>query len=415
MIQHRKKRKLIVLADDFTGANDAGVNLVNAELVADVVFQLPYSGKAQALIINSDSRAMDANHANEKIHDLVSKIGKIRQTDWVLKKIDSTLRGNIGSEIEALMQATGRTIAILASAYPNAGRVTIKGNCYVHGKLITETEFASDPKTPVLHANIAEIIRLQSKISCVNVTHQQLNDLFKHHDKNGNNQHLIIIVDTQTQDELKHVVSVATQAKTLPLLVGSSGLFQAFSESQVVKNHSNLFAMIGSMSEIAQKQINRLTSHPNTHFVHLDIDEMLSHGIQKYQQIISEALNQGQHCIAHTSLEHSARHQVIALCEKWALTRTQLGEKICLLLGELTQQVISYSSPKALYLSGGDVAIAAANALGAEGFNIQGQIADCVPYGRFIHSEWNKLVLTKAGAFGSEDTLFEILTFIERK
>lgn len=66
------------------------------------------------------------------------------------------------------------------------------------------------------------------------------------------------------------------------------------------------------------------------------------------------------------------------------MTRAALGEKICTYLGTLTREVLEKQAPDALYVSGGDVAMAVASALEAQGFEITGRIAQCVPYGRFL-------------------------------
>ena len=69
--------------------------------------------------------------------------------------------------------------------------------------------------------------------------------------------------------------------------------------------------------------------------------------------------------------------------------------------------------PAGLYLSGGDVAIAVAQALGASGFQIQGLVAGCVPHGVLLNSDLHLPVMTKAGGFGDENTLVEAIRFIE--
>ena len=57
--------KVLVLADDFTGANDAGVSLAETGMRAEVAFSASYQGEAQALILNSDSRrGGTAHHAS---------------------------------------------------------------------------------------------------------------------------------------------------------------------------------------------------------------------------------------------------------------------------------------------------------------------------------------------------------------
>ena len=83
--------------------------------------------------------------------------------------------------------------------------------------------------------------------------------------------------------------------------------------------------------------------------------------------------------------------------------------------GDVTAQAVAQSSPGALYLSGGDVAIAVAHALGATGFQIRGRVAECVPYGHFLGGRWSRPVMTKAGGFGTDTTLLHVVNFIEEK
>ena len=71
--------------------------------------------------------------------------------------------------------------------------------------------------------------------------------------------------------------------------------------------------------------------------------------------------------------------------------------------------------PAALYLSGGDVAMAVAEALEATGFRITDRVAQCVPYGHFAGGRWQRPVMTKAGGFGDETTLRQVLHAIEEK
>lgn len=68
------------------------------------------------------------------------------------------------------------------------------GECWVNGVRITETEFASDPKTPVLSARIADIIRLQTVIPCQPVTVSQLSHL-------SYEQPWIGVIDAQTDSD----------------------------------------------------------------------------------------------------------------------------------------------------------------------------------------------------------------------
>ncbi|WP_249925559.1 four-carbon acid sugar kinase family protein, partial [Escherichia coli] len=47
------KPSILVVADDFTGANDAGVSLAQVGHTVDVAFATPYHGDASVWVINS--------------------------------------------------------------------------------------------------------------------------------------------------------------------------------------------------------------------------------------------------------------------------------------------------------------------------------------------------------------------------
>ncbi|EIW0071019.1 TPA: four-carbon acid sugar kinase family protein, partial [Klebsiella pneumoniae] len=49
-----RNNRVLVLADDFTGANDAGVSLAEAGMSVEVAFTAGQPSTARALILNSD-------------------------------------------------------------------------------------------------------------------------------------------------------------------------------------------------------------------------------------------------------------------------------------------------------------------------------------------------------------------------
>ncbi len=68
------KPSILVVADDFTGANDAGVSPAQVGHTVDVAFATPYHGDASVWVINSDSRAMDPKQAAMKMTSLMSHL-----------------------------------------------------------------------------------------------------------------------------------------------------------------------------------------------------------------------------------------------------------------------------------------------------------------------------------------------------
>lgn len=396
-------REIVVIADDFTGANDAGVSLALSGKKVSVAFQTPFTDDTDALVINSDSRAMKASEAAEKLTQYATDVHAAK---WLIKKIDSTLRGNPGAEVEALLTLSGKGQAIIAPAFPAAGRTTEEGVCLVNDVPVTATEFASDPKTPVRHAQVAKVLAEQTRLKSRVVTPAELATALASDAR-------LVIVDAQTDTELDQIINTAFACDEKPLLVGSAGLCDALARRLATPRQ--LLAVIGSMSEIAQKQIQRVSGQHNVSTVLIDINDVFNGTMAGYQQQIAQALAAGQHCVVHTCADTQARHQIETLCQQHGLNRAALGETISAFLGALTRNALETRRPAALYVSGGDVAMAVASALNAQGFAIRGQVAQCVPFGRFLGCRWQGPVMTKAGGFGTETTLLEVLHFIEEK
>ena len=74
------------------------------------------------------------------------------------KKIDSTLRGNVGVEIFALLDILDKDAAIVAPAYIDEGRSTIGAYQLLNGLPIERTQCALDPKAPIYESYIPLIL-----------------------------------------------------------------------------------------------------------------------------------------------------------------------------------------------------------------------------------------------------------------
>lgn len=150
--------KLLIIADDFTGAMDTAVQfsdwqvstLVTTTLVSD----------ADIVVVDTDTRHANAQDAYQKVYDLVC-MAKSQGFTHFYKKVDSTLRGNIGAEIAALMDATGYEEISLLPAYPENGRTTVGGIQYVDGVPLDQSPSAQDPFDPIRTANVMDIVRSQ--------------------------------------------------------------------------------------------------------------------------------------------------------------------------------------------------------------------------------------------------------------
>jgi uncharacterized protein YgbK (DUF1537 family) len=410
------KTPVLVIADDFTGANDAGSGLAQAGARVHVLFgteaPLPEDA-ADVLVISTDSRAVSASQAAERVAQVVQHFAAQLQQGWLFKKIDSTLRGNIGAETAAALRASGKRLALVAPAVPRLGRTTHEGKVWVNQRLLTDTEFASDPKTPILSARVLDQMQIDgTEIDLPTLRSDRLDAVLAA-------AHGVVVVDAENEADLARLIIAAARLTEKPLLVGAAGLSDALGAALSVRPSRPVLAVVGSMSSSAQQQIATLLNQRAVEIVDVDIRQLFQQPAwpdrDRWIEQAAAALRAGRHTVIRTCQHESQRHDIEHLSQQHSVTRQQLGEAISLLLGEMTHSLCRTQLPHALYLSGGDVAIAVAQALGASGFKIQGLVAGCVPHGVLLNSEFTLPVMTKAGGFGDENTLVAAIGFIEEK
>ncbi|MEQ0583599.1 four-carbon acid sugar kinase family protein [Pantoea dispersa] len=414
------KTPVLVIADDFTGANDAGSGFALAGARVHVLFNNltpPEAGVADVLVISTDSRAVSAAEAASRTHAAMQPHQQIAQHGWLFKKIDSTLRGNPGAEVAAALQVSAKRLALVVPAVPKLGRITRGGEVWIHQQRLTDTEFASDPKTPVTSSNVLTRLQMQcdlpgEQIDLATVRSGMLAARL------ATSQGLLVL-DAELQADIDTIIAAAATLPERPLLVGASGLSDALGAHLAARPSRPVLAIVGSMSAMAQQQIARLASQRDIRLIDIDICQLFATPAwpqaAAWQQAMVQALRDGVHCVVRTTQQADQRHAIAQLCQQQQITRQQLGERICQFLAQLTRGVCAHIQPAGLFLSGGDVAIAVAQALGASGFQIQGQVAGCVPHGVLLNSELHLPVMTKAGGFGDENTLAEAIRFIEEK
>ncbi|KTS75062.1 D-threonate kinase [Pantoea stewartii] len=415
--------KMIVIADDFTGANDTGVQLAKKGARTEVMLtsQQKPSRRADVLVINTDSRALSAEQAAVAVKQALSPWVRPGQNSVLIyKKIDSTFRGNPGAEIAAAMAASGTTLAIVAAAIPSAGRMTRNGECWVHQHPLLETEFASDPRTPIISSRIRTLIGLQTDLPVREMTLDDVRrgDLADRLENLRQQPASIVIIDAESDNDLALIARAALSMAARPLLVGAAGLANALPTDSYMDSDQTLPVLVvaGSMSEMTRRQVAQAQRLGRADVVRIAVETLLAPE-KEQKEIVEQAcqiLAQNRHCVLQTSSHGDDRNQIAALTGKYALSREALGETLSRRMGDITLAILDRARTGGLFLTGGDIAIAVANALGAEGYRIHGEVAPCIPCGTFVNSDIDDLpVITKAGGFGTDDTLCDALHYIE--
>lgn len=154
--------RLMILADDITGALDTGVQFASCGAVVRVVHELTDRVPVcDVVVVNTESRHLSADEAYSKIHWFTSWAIE-HEIPIIYKKTDSALRGNIGAELSAVLDASGQERLIFIPAFPQIKRTTVQGIHYIDGVPVAESVFGQDPFEPVRLSSVCDLIRLQS-------------------------------------------------------------------------------------------------------------------------------------------------------------------------------------------------------------------------------------------------------------
>jgi uncharacterized protein YgbK (DUF1537 family) len=195
----------LVIADDLTGASDAGLQFAKRGLRTVVWLDRQpalLAIDADVIVVDTDSRAATPEDASWRLKTLLARVRPLTPSR-VFKKIDSTLRGHIGAELRALLDALPDALAIVCPAFPKQGRTCRDGVVFVHGIRVDETSFARDPVSPVSDARVSA--KLEAPAASLTLAQLRagtasLNDAVEYVRAHGIR---IVVADAETDDDPK--------------------------------------------------------------------------------------------------------------------------------------------------------------------------------------------------------------------
>ncbi|MGL5692620.1 MAG: four-carbon acid sugar kinase family protein [Peptostreptococcaceae bacterium] len=428
--------KLYVIADDLTGANATSVLLakegfkcstfIDSELLNNENMSI-----CDVVAISTDSRGITAKDAYNKVGHEVNRVKHLNPI--YTKRIDSTLRGNIGAEIDAIIDNCKDSIAIVVASYPDSGRISIGGFLLVNSVPLQKTLVAKDPKCPVTNSNVKEIIENQTKyqvgkidISDVLKGEEILSNKIKSLASEGNK---IIVIDAVTNDEIE-LIAKASKITDLNIIPVDPGPFtkclmnEKYGES-IVEQGKKVFFAIGSVSKTTIGQIEDLVANKKPALIKVNplklINEVhLDDEISRVLHIIEEKLKEEKTNIIgiSTTTREDEVLDLKELSKKLNLDEESISVKINKGLALITEKALemSKSSIGALYTSGGDVTMEVMKNLCVEGIDIKDEIIPLAVYGRFIGGKYpNMPAITKGGLIGDQKTLSLCIDYLLTK
>ena len=419
--------KIIVIADDLTGANVTGAQLIKEGQRA---FTLIDENNAQNIqdcdscAISTDSRGLPPEEAYDKVYNAVHTL-KSPQTKLYSKRIDSTLRGNLGSETSAFLDALNDGyIALVVPSFPQAGRTVENGRLFVNGIPLHQTDAAKDPKNPIDTNIISDVFARQTKYQIANIKEPAADIITRHKNENAS----ILIFDASTSEDLDRIACEAISSgvkfiavdpgaftgavcRNLPELNPKKNNAAASEENQLHNFQPNkkALAVIGSVNTVAANQVTQFLKARECSSTLMDVSLFLN---EKREQEIDR--------IVDTVLEHAESSKISLIIGSGIYPENRIklrsGDSIVIneAIAEITQRIL-LAGPEytGLYTSGGDISVAVCNRLRAYGIHLHREVVPLGSFGQLKGGNFDGLeFITKGGMVGDENALVTCIDFL---
>ena len=427
----------IVIADDLTGANATGVLLKKSNYNAYTVLNserldLKLLSDSDCIIYPTDSRAIESSIAYNRVYN-VAKLLKNDNVKVYSKRIDSTLRGNLGSETDAILDALGEEfIAIVAPCFPEANRIVSGGYMLVNTVPLHKTAAATDPKNPVRTSSVREVFEKQTKYP---VTSLFIGDIMKgkEHIANKIREFKLkgirtIIFDCISKEDLDVIASGVIDSG-LHFVAVDPGTFTAAISRKLItpnenKSQNKVLATIGSVNEVAKLQVDELFLSQKFYNVYVDTRELIESADRRTKEIIRVVDDIISNCsdyevctVIGDGIMPEYRLDLDSYARRFNISTEDVSNLINNSLAEITYQILSKNTDfKGLYTSGGDITVAISKRFQTYGIRLLDEVVPLASYGEFIGGEFNGLnVVTKGGMAGDKNSLNQCIHYLKEK
>ena len=422
--------RMLVIADDFTGALDTGIQFAKKGICTQIILdhELMHDNLdsgVQVAVIDSETRHLPADEAGQKVYQLVLAARK-KGIEMIYKKTDSALRGNIGSELTAQLAATGQNILVYIPAFPKMGRTTLNGVQYVNRVPVAESVFGCDPFEPVTSSFIPDIIARQSNVAVKVVTGKD-----REREVYIQDQPTIYVFDAEKDEDLKKIAGEMKQ-KNVNFLAGCAGFAEFLPEllqtegksTEEVKADCGMIVISGSINPITIRQIRRAREAGVPCYT-LNQDQKIARycaGVAEMSSFIEELKNvyrKERQIIIETADSRGYGESAPANCDFLRSGSLLLDPRERQMVADNVAEIVHamvQGGMKGLYVFiGGDTMAAVMKRLGCRQIIPLKELMPGIVLSRACCRLGEIMAISKSGGFGEEDTLVNLLHEAEKE
>ena len=405
--------KIAIIADDLSGAADCGIAC--AITGRDVIVALDHSllpPHTGILCVDLDTRRLPPCEAARRVSAFVA--GHFAPDTIIFKKIDSTLRGHIAAELTALLDepvARKKPVAIFAAAYPALGREVRQGRHFVYKDALEDSEIWKNENRQGV-ASVTALLR-ESGLRVAVIPLDEVRGTLEQKLRDAAQAYDVLACDAECDADLDRIARAANRLSATTdagvIWVGSAGLAHAL--GRLLADNAKmmpptcpprygapLLFVVGSMSSMSKRQVDTLVAGGQVLRVNVSTVALQSHALSPVTRQMDDAIARKQHVALVLETDDAAD-----------LTQ---GGFFAEALGQLTAPYARLIG--GLIVTGGETARAVLAGFGITNLRLVAEVQPGVPLA-LSHDAQCLPVITKAGAFGDENTFLNCYTALGGK
>lgn len=413
--------RLLIIADDFTGALDTGVQFAacgaSTRVITDRNAALAdYADCCEVLVVDAETRHLSAAEAYVFVSNIVSQAVKLN-IPHIFKKTDSALRGNIGAELTAVLEASGQSQLPFLPAFPQMNRCTVEGVHYIAGVPVAESVFGKDPFEPVTNSRVSDVIAQQSAVT---VTSCKPSEPLSENDG-------IHVFDASSLEDLAAAARQLNAEGRLHIMAGCAGFGSVLPKLLNIgtgepipmpKLDPNFLVICGSVNPITVAQCDHAEKEGFLR-VRLIPEQKLEpeHWVSKEGELEFQTLRgilDRYRCRIVDTNDFGSNKPTSDYAEAHGMTIEDVRQAVSRSIGYLVSRLFPDPNLGTLLITGGDTLLQCMDYMDIRQIEPLGEMDKGVVLSRFTYQGYTRYVISKSGGFGKETLLTDLAERIAR-
>lgn len=412
-------KQTVIIADDLTGACDTGIKFKRLGLRTSVLVNADNihalnDDPVPVVSINTDTRSVSPSEAESVVAKLVSQLRE--QGDYFYyKKVDSVLRGNIASELEAMFRELKPDFALIAPAFPATGRWLKDGLLRIGNK-----------EHPELEIDALKLIASGTSRKCgligLDTVREGTEAVVKKAEALYSEGCTLILADTWCECDLEVLSDAVLVFGGRCLSVGSAGLANHLAQrlaDSVPKEPAPapntdpdgaLVVVVGSRHPVTVEQVQKLKDAVPLETYLLSVGGITEENLHQRvtETFAGKAPENSKSILLTTDLIYSSADNCRHLLQQNAYNPAILNG-----IGLSVERLAKQTPIRGMIATGGDIASEILGRLKLNRIDLMNEPIPGIVTGRATNDEGKGFLLaTKSGGFGNPSALLELYEYM---